>query len=355
MREAMGRVVDAFRRERGVTSPPIPGDVGLTVQFIFLVVPAQGILNGSSSFRLDRVAKYLSADGPEEYFRRGLQVAYQTRDAKWLADDIMDEVLGVYDPPHVLYRDHDQYVAAALAVPKNRARANAVYVSLLKQIGRMWGTLLAIRGYSFGESFVARNVGLRTIWNQGKWCVGLVFQDHDNLVLPSNDQSDYWPMTAIPNTLLDELFINGREGSEDPDFELICLQRIYRVNDAVRESGRKQLRTAIKHAYARTRKAMESDAHVGAWFHKQFIRRLRDWDAIARIYLARNGSSKARDWKARVKRFLHERGYSESSIADHCRAMEENGGFVERNSFLYHSRIAQASDTAGSAIEQASS
>ena len=94
---------------------------------------------------------------------------------------------------------------------------------------------------------------------QGKWCVGLVFQDHDNLVLPSNDQSDYWPLTAIPNTVLDELFINGREGSEDPDFQLICLQRIYRVNDAVRESGRKQLRAAIKHAYARTRMAMESD------------------------------------------------------------------------------------------------
>ena len=85
------------------------------------------------------------------------------------------------------YEDHDQYVAAALAVPRNRARANAVYVSLLKQIGTMWGTLLALRGYSFGESFVARNVGLRTIWSQGEWCVRLVFQDHDNLVLPDDE------------------------------------------------------------------------------------------------------------------------------------------------------------------------
>ena len=186
MREAMARVVDAFRRERGVTISPIPGELGLTVQFIYLLVPAQGILCGSSSFRLDKAVKYLSADGPDEYFHRGLQVEYHALDAKLLADDVLEEVLGVYDPPDVKYQGHDHYVATALAVPRNRARANAVYLSLLKQIGKMWGTLLALRGYSFGESFVARNVGLRTIWRQGKWCVRLIFQDHDNLVLPDD-------------------------------------------------------------------------------------------------------------------------------------------------------------------------
>ena len=33
------------------------------------------------------------------------------------------------------------------------------------------------------------------------------------------------------------VFINGRDGSEDLDFELNCLQRIYRVDDALRENG----------------------------------------------------------------------------------------------------------------------
>ncbi len=41
MREAMAQVVEAFRGERGVTSPPIPGELGLTVQFISLVGPAR--------------------------------------------------------------------------------------------------------------------------------------------------------------------------------------------------------------------------------------------------------------------------------------------------------------------------
>ena len=65
----------------------------------------------------------------------------------------------------------------------------------------MWGTLLGLRGYSFGESFVARNVGLRTIWSQGEWSVRLVFQDHDNLVLPEKSQAEFWPMTALPPTV----------------------------------------------------------------------------------------------------------------------------------------------------------
>ena len=204
MRKAMAIVVDCFRQERGDVVPPIPGDYGLTAQFLALAGPAQATICGSSSFRLDLVAKYLSADGPDEYFRRGLQIEYQALDAKRLADDVLDEVLGVYDPPDVKYQDHDQYVAAALAVPRNRARANAVYLSLLKQIGTMWGTLLGLRGYSFGESFVARNVGVRTIWSQGKWRVRLVFQDHDNLVLPDESQAEFWPMTALPPHVLDD-------------------------------------------------------------------------------------------------------------------------------------------------------
>jgi hypothetical protein len=349
MREAMTRVVEAFQRERGVSSLPIPGEVGLTVQFILHVAPAQGIMCGSSSFRLDRVAKYLSADGPDEYFRRGLQIEYKDLDAKRLADDLLNEILGVYDAPDMKYEDHDQYVAAALAVPGNRSRANAVYMSLLEQIGRMWGTLLGLRGYSFGESFVARNVGVRTIWRQGAWCVRLVFQDHDNLVLPDRSQAEYWPMTALYPNVLDDLFINGREGSDDLSFELNSLQRIYRVDDALQKKGSKRLRSAIKNAYIKTQTSMRFDPRVRSWFDERFIEHLRDWDAVARLYLARDGSSNAKDWKTRVEQFLQERGYAESSIADHCRALEEHGSFVESYSFLYRARIAPPS----TAVERA--
>jgi hypothetical protein len=350
MREAMAQVVDAFRRERGVSSPPIPGEMGLTVQFISLVGPAQAILCGSSSYRLDLVAKYLSVDGPEQYFQRGLQIEHQVLDAKRLADDVLDEVLGAYDPPNVKYHDHDQYVAAALVVPKNRARADAVYISLLKQIGTMWGTLLGLRGYSFGESFVARNVGLRTIWSQGKWSVRLIFQDHDNLVLPDNSQAEFWPTTVLPHTYLDHHFINGHDGSENLEFELNCLNRIYRVDDALRETGRKRLRTAIKNAYTKTQMALQYDPRVKSRFDERFIERLRDWDAVARLYLARNGSSNAKDWKTRVQQFLRKRGYGDSLVTDHYRALEEHGSFIERYSFLYRARIAAPSRAGGGPV-----
>src|SRR5262249_8956293 len=230
MRRAMANVVECFRGERGNVAPPIPGEYGLTAQFLAFAGPAQATICGSSSFRLDVVARYLSEDGPNEYFRCGLHVEYQNLDAKRLADDLLDEVLGVYEPPTVEYRHHEQYVAAALAVPRNRSRANAVYLSLVRQIGTIWGTLLGLRGYSFGESFVARNVGVRTVWSQGEWRVRLVFHDHDTLVLPDKSQAEYWPMSALPATRLDDLYISGGTGTDDLARELNCLQRIYRVD-----------------------------------------------------------------------------------------------------------------------------
>ncbi len=226
MRSAMAIVVDCFRQELGTSLPPIPGDYGLTAQFLALAGPAQATICGSSSFRLDLVAKYLSGDGPDEYFGRGLKVEHQARDGKRLADEVLDEVLGVYSPPNVEYKEHNQYVAAALADPRNRARADAVYLGLLTQMGTMWGTLLGVRGYSYGESFVARNVGVRTIWDRGRWCVRLVFQDHDNLVLPDESQTEFYPMTALPATCLDDRYIAWENTVE---YEMNCLLRIYRV------------------------------------------------------------------------------------------------------------------------------
>ena len=290
MRKAMAIVVECFRQERGDVVPPIPGDYGLTAQFLALAGPAQAIVCGSSSFRLDLVANYLSADGPEAYFRQGLRTEYQPPDAKRLADDVLDEALGVYHPPGVRYQDHAQYVAAALATPRNRARANAVYRSLLEQIGTMWGTLLGLRGYSFGESFVARNVGLRTVWSRGEWLVRLVFQDHDNLVVPDESQEEFWPVKAMHPTMLDDWYIQGCDGNVNPGIVWNALERIYRPDAALRESGRRRLRAAIKRAYTKTQAAMQSDPRVRARFHKRFIERLRDWDAVARIYLTRNGS-----------------------------------------------------------------
>ena len=203
MRKAMVTVVDCFREERGDIVPRIPGDYGLTAQFLALAGPAQATICGSSSFRLDLVAKYLSADGPDEYFRRGLQIEYQDLDAKRLADDVLDEVLGVYYPP-------EREVPRSRPVCRSRiGRSPGIEPEPMpftsacsSRLERCGGRCWRLRGYSFGESFVARNVGVRTIWSQGQWCVRLIFQDHDNLVLPDENQAEYWPMTALPPTSL---------------------------------------------------------------------------------------------------------------------------------------------------------
>ncbi|MEO8493754.1 MAG: hypothetical protein ABI614_01690, partial [Planctomycetota bacterium] len=341
MREAMAIVVDCFRDERGGGPPALPGEYGLTVQFVASAAPAQATICGSTSFRLDLLAKYLGPDGPDEYFTRGLQVDHCDQAAKQFADDLLDEVLGVYKPPKVKYESHQQYVDAALAVPKNRAKANAIYFDLLNQIGTMWGTLLGVRGYSFGESFVARNVGLRAVWSQGKWCIRLVFQDHDNLLLPDKDDQDFWPHTAFSGSRLDGCYI---ERAEDDSFssELNCLRQIYRVDDALVKKGQKRFRKALQRAYVKTQRAIKSDPQVQSRFDRRFVERLGDWDAVARKYLASKDSSNGQSWKSRVQKYLKKRGYSERLIEDHCQALDQYGAFVEKYSFLYRAKIEDA-------------
>jgi hypothetical protein len=100
---------------------------------------------------------------------------------------------------------------------------------------------------------------------------------------------------------------------------------------------------------------MHSNPIVKSRFHKRFIERLPDWDAVARIYLAREGSSNGEGWKTRVQRFLRKRGYLENSIADHCRALEEYGRFVDDYAFLYRARIPARSTAGGRPVGRVSS
>src|SRR5439155_9480596 len=147
------------------------------------------------SFRVDKLAAYLSPDGAERYFAR-LSNSEVSRDrARAIADTLLEEVLGVYQPP-VAYRNYAEYLAAAFAIPDNRVRANSVYKSLLQQMGKLWGTLLGIKGYSKGESFVARNVGLRSVWHDGQWEVRTIFMDHDSLVIPGPQEKDFCARNA---------------------------------------------------------------------------------------------------------------------------------------------------------------
>ena len=200
----MAAAVASFKAEGYLRMPDMPTDLGLTAQFISIVSPGQAIINGTSSFRLDRLASYLSNDGAQRYFEEGLKAGYSTDDMRRFADSILEEVLGVYQPPDVRSRSYQRYLAAAFTVPENRAQADSVYLSLLEEIGTVWGTLMGVKGYSKGESFVARNVGLRSVWDDGQWRVKIIFMDHDSVVIPYVHDRDFYAPDAVYCNALDE-------------------------------------------------------------------------------------------------------------------------------------------------------
>ena len=204
--------------------------------------PAQAVQVGTTSFRLDFIARALRRRTTER------------RDV----DTILDEILPRYDPPRVPWRSHAQYVRAAFDA--NRARADDTYLDVLAQIGMFWGTLLGLRGYSGGESFAVRNVGLRNVWDGKRWHVRVIFMDHDAL--------SFAPVSArtIHQAWQDAKQVIGARG------ELVCVREIYRVGPAVEQRGHAAFRAAMKEAYRKTRAAMRASD---------------EWDEAVRAYLRR--------------------------------------------------------------------
>jgi hypothetical protein len=86
------------------------------------------------------------------------KASFSPGEARRFADALLDEVLGIYCAPDVRYVDHAQYMAAAFAVPENRRRADRLHAEAAFDLGRLWGTVLALGGFTDGESFVGRNL-----------------------------------------------------------------------------------------------------------------------------------------------------------------------------------------------------
>lgn len=328
MRQAMADVVAAFKAEGYVKLPDLPGDLGLTAQFISTVSPAQAILKGTSSFRLDRLAAYFSSDGAHWYFERGLNRAYSRHDARRLADALLEEVLGVYQTPDVRYRSHKQYLASAFDVPHNRAKADCVYLSLMQEIGRLWGTLLGVRGYTRGESFVARNVGLKSVWDSGEWRVKIIFMDHDSVVIPSPQDRDFYSREALPEMRLDETYLWGRSGSRLGTVG--HLRSIYRTSDDLHQQGQGLARISMKKAYKKTQHDLSSNPKLQMLFDHVFVERILDFDKLVKGYLRINPNTEAiSKWKGQQREILTAKAYEDHEIDAHMEALENNKAFLE--------------------------
>lgn len=332
MRVAMKDAVDALKNEEGAYLPHFPGDMGLTSEFLSHVAPSQAILCGTSSFRLDKLATYLSAEGADTYFRQWLQVDYTDHDAKQFGDELLDEVLGVYESPDVPFDGYENYLQAAFAVPENRRRADEIFLALVKQMATFWGTMLGVRGHSRGESFVARNVGLRGIWEEGHWRVKLIFMDHDGLNLPEHEHGHFFAQNALPGILLDERHIWGRARPMlFPTTLLGCLHRIYRVSAPLKRRATLLAQQELKAGYKKTQQELRTNKKLRAFFSDVFLSRLFDWDEFVVGYL--NGRD--RQWEAKMKRMFRDKGYEAQQYDDYAKAIEKNKEFFERNGILF--------------------
>jgi hypothetical protein len=337
MRRAMKDSVAAFDSEGNNNLPDMPGDWGLTAQFLGHVQPAQAIISGTSSFRLDKLASYLSSNGPGRYFKKGLRVSYSPHDAKMFADTILEEILGLYQPPPEPYEDHDQYVAAALSVPANRARADQVYNSLMQQIAKFWGTLLAVRGYTRGESFVARNVALKSFWNKGRWDVKIIFMDHDALVIPNPENGRFFAHGDVPNMTLDERYVwNRSDPKRFAASEVGCLQQIYKVGKELDAEAQKLAHIELNNAYKKTQQELLTNPELQRLFSKRLIERLCDWDTLVGGFLQMNGNKAVSNkWKREMKKMLASKNYPPDAFDAYLAVMEKNRPFLARYSFLF--------------------
>ncbi len=339
MRVAMAESVAAFIREGYPKLPALPGDFGLTAQFVGVVGPSQAVLTGTSSFRLNKLATYLSSEGPEHYFGEGLHQPYTAAEAKSFADTILEEVLGVYKPPNVNYRDQRQYVDAALSLRANRNRADEVYLSILEQTARFWGTLMALRGYSRGESFVGRNVGLRSVWEAGHWKVKVIFMDHDALIIPGPQSDDFAAHRGIGSMRLDERYIwESIEPELFPSSIAGYLRSIYRIQDEKEREGRTLVNRVLKDAYKKTQQALLSNQQLRSLFNPAFLRRLLVFDTLTGGMLhAKPESPSWQAWKEQMMEMLNAHGYPQNSFQAYAEIIESHRPFLERYSYLFNS------------------
>jgi hypothetical protein len=308
-------------------------DDELTRDFIRWTKPAQSIQLGTTAFRLDRLRRYLGPKGAHHYFRQGLGQKHDADDDRRFADDLLYEILGLYHPPRVAWTSHAQYLEAAFRVPKNRDRADRIFVLLLHEIGRFWGTLVAIRGHSQGESFVERNVGLRSVWLDGRWQTQIVFMDHDSLNFGTLGTTTFRPRVHLLNAAEDA---NHLLGGLHERGAIRCLRDIYRISRPIHRQGTATLRAAMKTAYDRTHAAIRQKPALAALFPPPIVARLRDWDEVVRSYLdAKTRRQTRAQWALATQALLMHRGYDAEAVAEHVKMIPSEAKSLRRLAFLF--------------------
>jgi hypothetical protein len=335
MRRAMGLANTSFAKESGTTPIDAPGELGTTVEFLAQANPSQSVIAPTSSYRIDLVDSYLGQDGLDLYFRKGLGVEPSAAEARRFVETLLDAVLGTHQSLEGVGLDHAEFVDALFAQPDNRRKADEIYLDLAAQAGEFWGTLYGLKAHSSGESVVARNVGLRTIWKRGAWRVYLDFMDHDQLRIP---REDFEPDRALWGIFHDAAHIalapkSGRKS------ELYLLAKLYRVDDPGGTLGRTTFFEAAKKSSARTLEALRSSPEVRALYEADCLDKLLAWDvAIAGFARSRQAGDAIADATAEGVDLLRRLGRPEPEADSFTKITSEYDEF-----FCHFSAFFQAS------------
>ncbi|HKP02665.1 MAG TPA: hypothetical protein VJU77_04800 [Chthoniobacterales bacterium] len=270
MRAALQQCVRAAFEADDFGVSSLPGELGRTINFLIQTWPGQAVQSNTSCFRLDRLARYLSPDGAKHYFGVSLRKSADPPGAHEFGDQLFEEILGDFLRPRIRPRAYGRYLSEVFA--KNRRRADRIYLDLLRELGRFWGTLVAVKGYSNGESFVSRNIGIRSAWVNSRWHVGLRFMDQDDLHLPDPRLNDFSPERLLKGMLLDQKFVQGSEGRPKRNSSLFALSQIYRVTPQVRAVGVGGLRRARNFAVRKTAAEMARNISLRDNFSPEFLK-----------------------------------------------------------------------------------
>jgi hypothetical protein len=322
MRRAMARSISAFVDESYVIRSVPRSANARTRAFLECLTPAQCTLVGTSALRLDKASAWLSAGGPGSYFK-ATQARLPTPDEMYrFADSIMLEILGTYRPPTAA-GSYAGYVAAAFADPVNRSAADHNFRAAIASMGHLWGTLLGLRGFTEGESFVPRNVGLKAVWIDGAWSVQVVFMDHELTNIIGKRLRHFHPRTALAGMHMDLVHIcGGQLGGRLRLGSLALLIDIYRVDPAGAADGRALLIKQMRRAYRTTLERL-SDEKLRGHFRRTFIDSFLAWDEVVGLFRAsRAGSRQRSQWKGRMRRVMKTYGLDEALIQEYRRAIQ---------------------------------
>ncbi|HYK02180.1 MAG TPA: hypothetical protein VE974_10520 [Thermoanaerobaculia bacterium] len=338
MRAAMKEALPRLERDPIHAAGGDPGGYGTLGRWLAVTSPEQAFVLGTSSFRMDRIAAYLAADGDDVYFTQGLGVTADNAGRRRLADAVAGEIVPHYTPPAVPFRSYRQYVDALYAA--NREQLDATYLDVMAQVGHYFGFYSALRMWSEGESFVTRNVGLRNIFTGGDWKVRVLFADHDSVSLPGRDY-DLWDPGATFHGLRHDMVhvLGGRAGVRTVPGEAATIRAIYRVTPAVAEAGLRAFRMSCRDSYFHAHDAVETNDPLRRMFTRGFVKELRDWDDLVRGWTDAREQDAVDHWRDEAVAMLRERGYSKGRAAGLVEGLLRNAADVERYTFLYRPEL----------------